>query len=267
MEKEKAIGFIKDQINTIHELQKKQRFSLEFKKWHRDTQVVIVKIFGDNSNQLRDFNSVNYSFQVRAIKIGGDPAAAPGDLKRFYDGLDEAQKILESFIDEIEKFGISSNGIKDIEANILEKIIRLCDRFHNVVRRLRSRYNNRPTLPIDDEYDVQDLLHALLIIFFNDIRKEEWTPSYAGSASKIDFLLKKEQIAIEIKKTRKGLGEKEIGEELIIDIKKYKSHPDCKTLICFVYDPENKISNPYGLENDLKGKHDNLNVIGIVRPL
>ena len=53
---------------------------------------------------------------------------------------------------------------------------------------------------------------------------------------RVDFLLKQGQIVLEIKKTRKGLDKKKLGEELIIDIARYKTHPDCKSLICFAYD-------------------------------
>ena len=56
---------------------------------------------------------------------------------------------------------------------------------------------------IKDEYDVQDLLNALLRLNFDDVRPEEYTPSYAGSSTRVDFLLKKEKIVIEVKKTRK----------------------------------------------------------------
>jgi DNA-binding sugar fermentation-stimulating protein len=62
---------------------------------------------------------------------------------------------------------------------------------------------NRNTIEIEDEYDVQDLFHALLKLYFDDIRPEEYTPSYGGSASRVDFLLKDEQIIIEIKKDSK----------------------------------------------------------------
>jgi hypothetical protein len=140
---------------------------------------------------------------------------------------------------------------KDQTKNSLTNIEQICLRFHRVAIQLSNRHGSRETLRIDDEYDVQDLLHALLLIDFDDIRPEEWTPSYAGSSSRMDFLLKNEQIVIETKKTRNGLGAKEIGEQLIIDIEKYKGHPDCKTLVCFVYDPEGRIRNPKGIENDL----------------
>ena len=42
---------------------------------------------------------------------------------------------------------------------VLEKLF---NRFYQVARQLRSRHDERPTLDISDEYDVQDLLHSLL---------------------------------------------------------------------------------------------------------
>jgi hypothetical protein len=135
------------------------------------------------------------------------------------------------------------------------KIEIVLTRFHQVARQLRQRHNDRPTLGIEDEYDVQDLLHALLRLFFDDIREEEWTPSYAGGASRVDFLLKSEKTAIEVKKTRPSLTTKEIGDQLIIDIAHYQVHPDCESLVCFVYDPDGHVRNAAGLENDLSKQH------------
>jgi len=133
----------------------------------------------------------------------------------------------------------------------------ICSRFHIVATQLKDRrHENRNTITIADEYDVQDLLHALLKLYFDDVRPEEYTPSYAGGSSRIDFLLKNEKIAIETKKTRKGLKSKEIADQLIIDIDRYKEiHPDCEILFCFVYDPESLIQNPKGFESDFNKKH------------
>jgi len=146
-------------------------------------------------------------------------------------------------------------------------IIKFLNSFHNVAIQLRNRYNKRDTLTISDEYDVQDLLHGLLRIEFDDVRPEEYTPSYAGSASRVDLLLKKEKTVIEVKKTRYGLKDKEVGDQLILDAQHYKAHPDCRRLICFVYDPESKIENPRGLENDLNTlTTDDLIVEVYIRP-
>jgi DpnII restriction endonuclease len=150
---------------------------------------------------------------------------------------------------------------------ILSKIF---SNFHKMARQLRTRRKEknvtRPTLEVKDEYDVQDLLHGILKLFFDDIRPEEWTPSYAGGAVRMDFLLKKEKIVIEVKKTRNSMTQKELGEQLIIDIIKYQIHPDCKILICFVYDPEGFIGNPKGIENDLSRKSESIEVFVYIKP-
>jgi len=79
-------------------------------------------------------------------------------------------------------------------------------------------------------------------------------------------LLKDDSLIVEVKKTRKGLKAKEVGEQLIIDIARYQAHPDCKKLICFVYDPDGWISNPKGVENDLNGKNGELEVKVLIVP-
>ena len=144
---------------------------------------------------------------------------------------------------------------------LLERLLR---RFHRSVRQLKHRHADRPSLVVRDEYDVQDLLHAILRGLFDDIRSEEYTPSYAGGASRMDFLLKSEQIVIETKVASASLRDKQVGEQLMIDIQRYQSHPDCKRLLCFVYDPGGEIKNPAGLETDLTRVHDKLEVKVIV---
>lgn len=147
-----------------------------------------------------------------------------------------------------------------------ELLSNLFEKFHAVAKQLRYRYDERPTLDISDEYDVQDLLHSLLKLYFDDIRKEEWTPSYAGGSSRMDFLLKKEKIVIEVKKTRSGLSDKELGKQLIEDKAKYQVYPDIKKLICFVYDPDGRIMNPKGLQSDLNSNEDSFVVEIIIKP-
>ncbi len=142
----------------------------------------------------------------------------------------------------------------------------ICQRFPIAANTLADRHDNRPTISMTDEYDVQDLLCALLKLHFADVRPEEWTPSYAGNASRMDFLLKPEQIVVEAKMTRKGLGQKELVTQLAEDMLRYQSHQDCKILICFVYDPAGKCTNPTALENDLTKAHGGLQVIVIVQP-
>ena len=148
----------------------------------------------------------------------------------------------------------------------LQRVEQICSRFHLVSLQLQKRHNKRETLKVEDEYDVQDLMYALLTIDFDDIRTEQWTPSYAGGSARMDFLLKKEQIVMETKKTREGLEAEELGKQLIVDIEKYQKHPDCKILVCFVYDPEGRIKNPRGVESDLESTHKGVTLRVLIRP-
>lgn len=51
-------------------------------------------------------------------------------------------------------------------------------------------------------------------------------------SSRMDFLINGENIVIETKMTRNSLRDKQIGEELIIDIERYSVHLNCEKLYC-----------------------------------
>jgi hypothetical protein len=168
-----------------------------------------------------------------------------------YDScVEEGIELLKTIIEDM-NLGLLTTEIIPDNSNPINSILIIFDRFHLIVRQLRNRHDSRNTLNVTDEYDVQDLLHSLLMLYFDDIRPEEWTPSYAGKSNRMDFLLKDFKTVIEVKKTRSGLTGKEIGTQLIEDIERYSKHQDCETLLCFVYDPEGLAGNPRGLENDL----------------
>jgi uncharacterized protein YoaH (UPF0181 family) len=171
--------------------------------------------------------------------------------------------------------GILKAAREDMAAGHLENapehsplllIDQICSRFHLVARQLRARHAGRTTLDVQDEYDVQDLMHTLLSLHFVDIRREEYTPSYAGKASRMDLLLKRESLVIELKMTRPGLGPRELSTQLIEDIERYKSHPSCQALVCFVYDPAGLIPNQRGFEADLSRDEPPFPVRVLIRP-
>ena len=120
---------------------------------------------------------------------------------------------------------------------------------------LTHRRKGSQPLSFGNEYDVQDLLHALLRPWIMDIRPEEFTPSYAGSSTRMDFLLPAHSLVIETKIVRDRSHAKRLGDELTIDIAHYRMHPSCKRLWCVVYDPETLITNAEGLISDIQGQH------------
>lgn len=131
----------------------------------------------------------------------------------------------------------------------VQTILALSERFLFVQRRLaKGRY----AVKFENEHDDQFLLRALLVQFFDDVRDEEFTPSHAGSNSRIDFLLPEFGLAVELKHTRESMTDAKVGEELMTDRERYAQHPHVTHLIALIFDHDGHLDNPRGLESDLQ---------------
>lgn len=253
MKKEEIINHINNILEKAEFALKNKEFLYEeyfvksnnYYEWLTTTKILLKSI--PNSSYLEEINRINTSPYSKETAI----EESVGVIKALKTNIND---------------GLINVETQDNSIGLFITLDYIFNNFHRAARQLRSRYNNRNTLDIKDEYDVQDFLHTLLKLFFDDVRAEEYTPSYAGSASRMDFLLKNEKIVIEVKKTRDSLKDKELGNQLIEDIARYKGHPDCNKLICFVYDPEGLIGNPQGLSNDLNKTEDGFDVRVIIKP-
>lgn len=169
----------------------------------------------------------------------------------------ETEAQIANILSQVAKFQIEADNIlskyeRPVFVDNPDQIIeRLFGKFHSVAIEINRRHDERHSLDINDEYDVQDLFRGLLKIYFDDIRDEEYTPSYAGGSARMDILLKKEQIVIETKMLRKTLTQRKVRDELIIDKAHYRIHQDCKKMYALVYDPDERLKNPRGFESDL----------------
>lgn len=143
-----------------------------------------------------------------------------------------------------------------LEKDIMPILSNIFNNFNRFDINIKRRYADRVTIDIQDEYDVQDAVLSILKLFIDDVRPEDYVPSYAGANSRVDFLLPSHSIVVEIKMTNKSLSDKQIGEQLIIDFERYKQLPNYNHLICFVYDRNSNIKNPHGLIHDLEKLSD-----------
>jgi hypothetical protein len=144
-----------------------------------------------------------------------------------------------------------NEGVKPSSIEELLKVI-----IHGLPRAMQPlihRRKNSPVLSFATEYDIQDLLHSQLRPWIADIRPEEFTPSYAGTSTRMDFLLPDHNLVIETKRVRDKQHASKVGDELIIDIEHYRKHPNTEHLWCVIYDPELFIPNPSGVVSDLEG--------------
>jgi very-short-patch-repair endonuclease len=148
----------------------------------------------------------------------------------------------------------------------ISKIIEICQQFHDLAGYQLNIQNFT-------EKDVQNALEELLRQELRnhqlgkpDIRREYPVPQTYSHEYRIDFLLVDHRCAIEVKQTRTKF-QKEIVEDLAIDFEVYRntSHR-FHTLICFIYDPQRKLSNPAGLINDLSGDRGGFQVRTVISP-
>jgi hypothetical protein len=167
-----------------------------------------------------------------------------------------------------ERVSVSQVSPQPPKPNTMDELLSVLLRgLRRAMHPLTHRRKGAQALSFSSEYDVQDLLHALLRPWVSDIRPEEFTPSYAGSSTRMDFLLPAHSLVIELKFVRDRSHAKAIGNELIADIEHYRKHPDCKTLWCVVYDPEHFLTNAEGLRHDLEGKRTSKDAEVTVRVL
>lgn len=247
-------------LDTIFKICKTKGWSAYLTSDDKDYQFATV-------NASRNFNSedVEGLLEVALTNKGVEYSIQKTSFHNY--GLDSLLNAISLKLGELSWLeSKDSKEKKEEQPKPSQVLIALLKNFDKSARQIKRRYDNRTTIEIKDEYDAQDLLHSILRAFFDDVRPEEYTPSYAGSSSRVDFLLKKEKTVVEVKFASQRLKEKEIGNQLIIDIKKYQTHPDCEQLYCLVYDPNGEIHNPVGLENDLSGKHNKIEVRVLVVP-
>ena len=127
----------------------------------------------------------------------------------------------------------------------LAAIRKLCGRFHNVTRQLRQRPEDRPTLEVEDEVDVLDLLHVLLCVEHDDIQVESWETS---GVTRRALILKREGVMLTVRRTKARVSLKTINDQIAQDVECLTGRPFCRLFFCFVYDPEGRLGNPRVLE-------------------
>lgn len=148
--------------------------------------------------------------------------------------------------------------ISTIEKRLFNKIDLLytvIEKFTSASKSLSERRKGKSIIKIEDEYDMQDILHTMLKPHFPTIKIEEVVPgSDSGKFLKIDFILSDIEVAIECKCIRNKSHASKITKEINDDIQTYHKHGHCSRLIFFIYDKELLIYNPDILEENYSKK-------------
>ncbi len=99
--KAKAVELLREQQSLIAAMKSLSRDEAGFKKWRRDTEIALATLFGEKSRNIKDFMDIAYSPGYHSFS---DPNMGQVIRSRYLGGLDVASAILQSMIEEVEKF-------------------------------------------------------------------------------------------------------------------------------------------------------------------
>jgi hypothetical protein len=247
----KLLKHINDHKNsTFYSPSKDVREANGILAWFQNNYVLNKKHSDFKQFTVEKGKKIDYDPIYNVVFGGANALNIINNLGAFKNDLNRGTASLRGHLASVEIMETPKN--KEEAENPLFRIRKILSRFHIFADQLERVRKGKTKYLIEDEYDVQNLVYALLKIDFDDVRKEDPSPICAGSSSRVDLVLKQEKVLIEIKKTSSNVTEKELGSQLIEDITRYKEYPKANTLICFIYDPEHWIENPSGLKNDLE---------------
>jgi hypothetical protein len=133
---------------------------------------------------------------------------------------------------------------------------RLCRRLPQAARVLVHRTrNNKTSYQVGDEYDVQDLLHALLRGYFKYSVREDPLPKVGGSrSSRADISIEELGALVELKYVRGPADQKRLVEEFSQDLVVYAAWPHLLHLFYVIYNSAD-LADAEALEK-LAGMHE-----------
>ena len=229
-----------------------------FNLWRDKVDAIFRKSWGEDSAKYKEIHQYLYP----RFLFMPNPSNERHDYgKEFRLRLDGYESKLNALL-----FEMSIEEDDENEEEPLLLIIKILNNFPKFALQITRRHENRQSIEFNDEYDVQDALHAILLLHFDNIKREEPIPHSAGAYSSIDFLLRKEKIGIEVKMPRKGLRDKSLGAQLAEDKERYKKEKDCETLLFFIYDPKHYIQNPSEIIQDISGNVYGMKVMVVYGP-
>lgn len=135
-------------------------------------------------------------------------------------------------------------------------VLRLCERLPQAARILCNRQRkDKASFEITDEYDIQDLLHALLRGYLKHSVQEDPLPKVAGTKSgRADISIEDLGVLIEVKYVHGPQDQRRIFEDFSQDLLLYTEWPHLRTLVLVVYNSAD-LRDAEALER-LAGKHE-----------
>ena len=255
------LHILRAEIPILRELHPKSNED-KFTRWKELVAFYVLAALDNNEKSPIYLRLENY--------LSEGPKNVPA-FRRHYltpNELNGVEPIIESLISSLE----DKNEIKLNNKDVLPPADKHVDilnciflNFHRFAQQLRARQNNSAPIYIEDEYALQDFVHAILRLHFDKVDNEFPLPPYCGAASRIDFYLKEERIGIEVKYASKELTANKLRKQLIEDKEQYVKSGVFNEIVFFIYNPLGALCKPV-VFIDLEEKVNDCTVRVIVSP-
>ncbi len=127
-------------------------------------------------------------------------------------------------------------------------LLRICERLPDSARVLASRQRRKSPYIVADEYDVQDLLQAVIRAYFKYSVQEEPIGKVGGAKSaRADLAIEDLGVIVEVKFVRGAADQNRIVEELAQDLLQYSKWQPLQTFIYMIYNSRD-LRDPEALE-------------------
>jgi hypothetical protein len=159
-----------------------QRSFFGVKKWNLDEERLLSQFVDPYraGQPITTDGEVVRMDKLQWMRIARSPAqlAPPTSAAYEWDFFNRLEQVTDEYLQGPPGYAASSvSPAVDTESAALDRVLKLCERFPRVARELGQRGRQRQPLTMDDEYDVQYVLRALLALEFDDVRDETWTPT------------------------------------------------------------------------------------------
>ena len=209
-------------------------------------------------------NDTNHPLYKRMNKLLSDGQNNLPAFRRHYLTPTELAGI-ESIIENVISLIEDNKDVTSISVDKMGILIDIFKNFHKFAQQLKIRQNHAIPIYIDDEYALQDFVHAILRLHFRDVKNEVSLSEYCGKESRIDFALKNERIGIEIKFVSDNLKDGRLRHQLIEDKEQYIKSGQFDEVFFFIYDPQLVLNKPE-LFKELEERTDMCNVKVVITP-
>jgi hypothetical protein len=191
------------------------------------------RIYASCSARVAEVKIVHTRRSQKQIEADRD---AEHQANNFYDGITDPRSLPFDDGKELTHELLFQEMNPQISDADVSKIVQVCTRLRHSAQSLSDRKRKKPRFVIADEYDVQDLLYAVLRAYLKQVISEEPFGKVANAASgRADLAIEKLGVLIEVKLARNAKDQRRILDDFGKDLNLYAKWPHLKHLICFIY--------------------------------